>query len=1137
MQHKKENKPVLANEMSKNKIRCDKHHDKKKRKKDLMRHHSKNSEAMEGLATASAETLKDINKWLDTPKISESIVVPSGEYLSRDRDFDVRNGLDIKKRKKPGKEIPAHHGKERKRSMFDDEKEEEYSPPPSKMARMLESKKSDMVKKKKKKSYQEDTSSESESRRNKSPSKKGKHHHHHRHHHHSHSDAKLSGDKSEKRNDAAAKLLAIKRSVQQSKNRGAAEKDHYTFTDDGFDNPHAGRGRKDEGKSSGKSLEEKKLRGPAKRGSSNKTIKKLQSGKSSKPFSFSLDSKYKSSGATNDFHSHSNSVSGKSTDHHAGSHEGHSNNGIGEKAEKKKCLLLSDASSVGENGPKLSLGSVLPSDSIKLGDFKNKDDVFTDDEDDSKSPTRDRNASSDQDTKDSKTVSKHGAHTPIGGKSGEARDSNLSEEQDKEQESDNDRKLEPSKGFQKEKCMPNLSAWIKAFGGPAKGASTSVSSTPKKVDAESKNKFKVMGRGVSTALGSDAQKHHPQGLIVSTASKSPIVKSGPKTPVESLHQSKMNLLPLGSSSMKSDGSQGPPSPSQHPLAPSEDPEREHKRHRHRKMSTSSLSSQSESGSPICYANHDGSSPAAGHSSGLVNPPRWVDELWVSHSQSQSPSASSQVSSQSPAGPNSPFSPPISSPPQTPQTPPRPTAPVRVGFYQDLTSQHSSPEKLNENHSNPNSVVASPSTPPTPTSAHITSSSNGSSTNQNNNSATGNNRRESCSNSSASGPKNGSYGQYSVPVYPHGHSSNTPSPKVAPNSNSSSVSSPGNPSSPHSPSITTDYHSTKGGKNKSVSSPQNPPTSPYPLGLTNYNNSSHNQGSGSSSSGSPHPETGSHPPLSLVQQQYNGPLSYQHPSMSHSRPSGYLHTTSSGNSAAYVHHHQSAQMPAAAHRQSNPSSSSLPPNIVNHGNSQPQPQPFPSNPYASNPRNINVAPTVYSGESISRDYRTSHDSGLPISSTPASLCTTNVSSRSSRSSRNNPTSVESETARMAAKISEAKLGMGGPDLNGFQWPHNLASLSQIVNSIPTPIGVSMANAYRSQFDQSTVENMNKYQRPDSAGYAGLNSSPIGMPSAVSGSSFSGKSSSNHGEKGEGSSTPTPSGKSKSSKSSESKSSSR
>lgn len=330
--------------------------------------------------------------------------------------------------------------------------------------------------------------------------------------------------------------------------------------------------------------------------------------------------------------------------------------------EKKRCLLLNENSS-----QHLSFGTVLPKHALPLRDFKAN---RSDDEDNVESeplphnPTQEEilerlektfGASLARTTKDQLAKVILAPETP----------SELPKLIEKEEPEDSPSRLELSKGFNREKSLPNLSAWFKAFGAPKLSPTTP---NPEK-EAETPTtpskhaKFSLMGRSVGETTPKSATKGHvtltPQRANQHAAS----------TPKDE-----------------------PEEPATIPPQANKDDEMIEVSERERRMSTSSLSSQSEVGSPSVF-------PPGSETPGA---PRWVEnrsEAWVSGS----PSASSQMSSQSPAGPNSPFSPPINSPP-TPQTPPRPPAPVRVGFYQDY-SVHSSPEKTTEIN------VSSPATPP------------------------------------------------------------------------------------------------------------------------------------------------------------------------------------------------------------------------------------------------------------------------------------------------------------------------------------------------------------------------------------------------------------------------------------------
>ena len=254
------------------------------------------------------------------------------------------------------------------------------------------------------------------------------------------------------------------------------------------------------------------------------------------------------------------------------------------------------------------------------------------------------------------------------------------------------------------------------------------------------------------------------------------------------------------------------------------------------------------------------------------------------------------------------------------------------------------------------------------------------------------------------------------------------------------------------------------------------------------------------------------------------------------------TTSSGNfmidgphpEAAHMHHHHQAQghpprytpnLPPAHHQpvslsQSPGLSSASAAKLHNHvlasqglppplstSSSQPQPSPYPSNPYTSNPRSINVAPSVYNNPMAdSRFYKSPSDislSGTPPLGTPNSSSGSSSSksrknaaaiaaahandsdapsSKSSSSSNASPSPVTPSAAAAAAALESAKLSS---ELNGFQWPHNLASLSQIVNSIPNPMAVgvppNIANAYRAHYDKTmaTAVEMGKFARSESS----------------------------------------------------------
>jgi len=347
-----------------------------------------------------------------------------------------------------------------------------------------------------------------------------------------------------------------------------------------------------------------------------------------------------------------------------------------QQQEKKRCLLLNENSS-----QRLSFGTVLPKNALPLRDFKaNK----SDDEDAVESEPLPRNptqeeildrlektfgASLARTTKDQLAKVILAPELPL--------ELNRPLPKEEEEAGDSPSRLELSKGFNREKSLPNLSAWFKAFGAPKMNSPTG--GTPEK-DPDTPTtpkpaKFSLMGRSV----GDNTHKTTP---IKGQISRSNLQT----TPVTREEQ------PPGTSP-----EEPVPLPPPHPTK--EEPSEAHS-DRERRMSTSSLSSQSEVGSPTVFPpGGDPRDTPAGAA------PRWVEnrtEAWISGS----PSASSQVSSQSPAGPNSPFSPPINSPP-TPQTPPRPPAPVRVGFYQDYSVHQPSPEKTSDLN------VSSPATPPPP----------------------------------------------------------------------------------------------------------------------------------------------------------------------------------------------------------------------------------------------------------------------------------------------------------------------------------------------------------------------------------------------------------------------------------------
>jgi hypothetical protein len=1141
-QHVKENtlnssKKVAALLKSKNHK-----YDKKKMKQKLMRHHSKNSEALENLEAAGAETLKDISKWLgDTPKQSAGTEFETKKQRSKDDDESDKEAVSKKSSLFGHKRKAEDHSPNRSSSSknkhkikFDEEEDsiDDFVPPKKMFKKSSKHSKGESQSSGSKKEGTHHKSGEPKSKKvpsEKDSKNRDKVRHHYKHHKHRHSSDSGKRDSPPKSNHKldSEKHYAEKHNESHHIEKSSSHKSlKESFSSEKSIIKHS------------KSLEEKKPKPQIKRGNSLLTTLKNAAGS----MKSRIQQINKQQQKLNSFHAETKQKPGPGDIHGSksapGEHSQSANRDNGlvvEKPEKKKCLLLNDNSADREGGPKLSLGSVLSTDAIKLGEFKKEETGSDDDYESSIStnilkPKTEDTSSSGGEQKSKENEGKDGKVTPT-------KSSKDSEnEAEKESEVEVDRKLEPSKGFNREKCMPNLSAWIKAFGGPAKPAGAP-SAQIKKPDPETKNKFKVMGRGVGESHSVPGS--HEPNVQKNISKASPIHKPNHKP----LSEAPWNNISVNSN---------PP-----PMKMTEQPAEEvptnnlshhpSKKHRHRKMSTSSMSSQSESGSPHCFNNPDAAGVIGG---GVVNPPRWVDEQWTqSHSQSQSPSASSHVSSQSPA--NSPFSPAINSPPHTPQTPPRPLGTIRAGFYQDITSQHSSPEKLNESHSNSNSNVASPSTPPTPT-----------------NTSNSSRRGEVSSNSNNGKP---GYGNYPTPVYAPRYAASTPSPNVGPASNlqspspggmGSGVDSPGNPNSPHSPnvnvnpitSVATDYRnpSSYSSQQSSQQQQQQQQSSTGSTGQSSQPTpAAHQQQStahrGSASILNPHNAHSSSPSIAP----YPPPVGhYGHPSAmnpSHSSDPGHggpqpaqahqpamahINQVQAHSQMNHQQHYDRYSSHNLAHHQitsqASVSSSSIPNSAsvsssysqnltVAHSQrpSTAQPSPYPSNPYASNPRSINIPPNIYNNPistdpAMNRFYKPTVSGGeltltanASISSVGSNEGITSVSySRSSRSSRSNAAAAaESELPRSSSANLEGKFGHG--DLNGFQWPHNLASLSQIVNSIPNSMNaVGMANAYR-QYDQAMAESMSKYQRQEAAGYTNLSASAA---ASLSGHS-SGKSSSN------------------------------
>ena len=1115
------------------KSKADKH-DKKKRKQQLMRHHSRNSEAMDALTSATAETLKDINKWLgDAPKISE--YSPSSPRSISSENLVLRPEKKSEKEIKPAKSKIKNSNAGSKRKLVkkvdhdgggdvDVDVDDRSSHVPS--SDRVHSK--EKIKSKKSKLKERLKGKESAGMNNNDGKEsKAKHHHHHHHKHHKHnknhgvSVGRSGKERSESPENSSGSGVASSKSTKghdSSKSQLSRSHSPSVATSKSLSQSHGSSSSQWDNDKSDSPL--KKHADPVKSKSSIKratslvmglknsgTIKRLQGNKLTKFSSLShQESKMKVSGSGNanaasvyDFvstPSYGSKTFGSSSEFGSGTNTAVPGNGRESVSEKKRCLLINDSPNGKEGGPKLSLGSVLSTDAIKLGDFKKED--RESDEDDGFVVKEEGKYDKFDDLK-AKINSKIRVEDDSRPSKNEEESSSVIKDESEDVDVEDDRKLEPSKGFNREKCMPNLSAWIKAFGGPAKASTTSVQSSVSKKPAEDpKAKFKVLGRAPL-----DPQEERPK----QSAAKQPAPASSTSTASVPMTKSRDSLK---SSRGDFDGSvdEGVPGYDHHVA-----PESTSKRHRSRKMSNSSLSSQSESGSPSCFPNNqDDLSNRM-----VINPPRWVDEHWGP--QSQSPSASSQVSSHSPAGPNSPFSPPMSSPPRTPQTPPWPPAPVRVGFYQDLTSQHSSPEKISE------SSVASPATPPS-----VAGSGSGSG--------------GGTPSSRDTNPNGKNYSGYSGSGYAPRYASSIPSPSMGPSSNipspspgiSSSVESPGSrmgivPHSPHSPSVA------GGSGSNHPSDYSRVALNPSPSPGMHHSMTSQAQGipAGSPSSGST-----SQSKLQALSPVLRTPSRGESVMNSHGIPPYPVTTTSSGNfmidgphpEAAHMHHHHQTQgpprypqnLPPAHHQpvslsQSPGLSAAAAAKLHNHvlgpqglppplssSSSQPQPSPYPSNPYTSNPRSINVAPSVYNNPMAdSRFYKPPSDinlSGTPPLGTSNSTSGSSGSSSkgrknaaaiaaahsndsdvsSSKSSSNPSPSPVNPAAAAAAALESAKLSS---ELNGFQWPHNLASLSQIVNSIPNPMAVgvppNIANAYRAHYDKTmaTAVEMGKFSRSESS----------------------------------------------------------
>ncbi|CAG7724349.1 unnamed protein product [Allacma fusca] len=1173
-EHKKENEPHNNVKKTNSKSKSDKH-DKKKLKQQLMRHHSRNSEAMDALTSATAETLKDLNKWLgDTPKISEyssssprSVSSESLVLRSEEREDERRN------LKPKMKDLKA--GTRRKILNPDRDGDKSTSPVPSAERAVTKEKIKAKKSKPKEKSKDKDVVTSGVSKDGK---EKHHHHHHHRHHRHHKSHSTISRPEVDRSVSPEMPSFPRKTTKSQDVNKGHNSRSHSPHISKSLHSQSGSQKESDKPEPTPKkAVDTSKSKSVLKRGSSfmmglknSGTIKRLQGTKLAKFNTNHQESKIKTGGNNNaasvyDFVAtpvYSKSFM-SSSDFSGGMGNSTTNNHGGHRDtnEKKKCLLINDSPSGKEGGPRLSLGSVLSTDAIKLGDFK-RDDALTDEEDNvlPKSGEKIKNDKFDDLKAKIYSMNKPDDGADDGTKVSDKVDTD-SEVKDVNQEGEDtesveiDRKLEPSKGFNREKCMPNLSAWIKAFGGPQKTTSqNSYSCAGRKAEGDPKSKFKVLGRG-SIETNEERSKHsNSKGITQSSSSsvqpkgKTPELGKGQDEKQHSDQKIAGNNVNITDDMLPINVTYDHPPPHL-PGASSTSS----KRHRNRKMSSSSLSSQSESGSPCFVSSQDDISNRI-----VINPPRWVDEHWGP--QSQSPSASSHVSSQSPAGPNSPFSPPMSSPPHTPQTPPWPPAPVRVGFYQDITSQHSSPEKVIESSSS----VASPSTPP------------------------------SVGGSNGSGPPSNregkNYSVYAGSSYAPRYSSSIPSPGVGPGSNlpspssgiNTNVDSPGNGSlsmgSPHSPNVpnnngtvhASDYsrmnlNNSPSSPNMHHPQPQTTPVGPSSGGqpkslqvLSPATRASSRSGSvinlnanapgvvpgtfpaAVSSSGnymmetsqahihghSPHPENAHvhhHQPPSQGPPRYAHTLPPAHQSPGLSQSPGLPSTTAASS--------------LLNHGLSRSSAQGLPPTLSSSisSSSQPQPSPYPSNPYTSNPRSINVAPSVYSSPigPETRFYKpivSAADVSLGVSSTVSGTSTTTSTSKSKKLAAAELENLKSGTASggspsptvvtsaAAAVLESAKLS-SELNVNGFQWPHNLASLSQIVNSIPNPMTVgvgvpAIAQAYRSHYDSSVasaVESMGKFPRSE-APPSYTNLTVTGKPS----SSGAATTSSSHPEK---SSTPS------------------
>ncbi|XP_035708926.1 mucin-12 isoform X2 [Folsomia candida] len=1216
-EHKKENQSSTDKKQSSSKSKQSKSSssekknkvDKKSKKHKLMRHHSRDSEAIENLDTATAETLKDIDKWLvETPKPTEYVSSGAAAFdnlrnriLEDDNDRDKhsppknssptniighKRKLEENSPTATSRPQPFVKSKEAKRRDYNDEKDEDFTPP-KKMPKKSD-KPSPKDKSKSEKSKQKKSMTTTGNVKLKKNSDKQKHHssssktgkdkrssqHHHSSKHQRHSSG--SGSSSKQRDSTSPPPVRPPYSKSNGPNNKVKKrtdsiiKDDYSSTTTSPGDNNSVTESKPSLKHS-KSFEDKKHKSPVKRTNSLFTtlkgpgsIKKLQPLNKGNKLN-SVESKFNKIAGQSDI------FGGKGTPSGGGEVNSEKlvrgdNNSVGEKPEKKKCLLLNDAPTDRKGGPKLSLGTVLSTDAIKLGGFKKNE--YEDDEDAtppsqySTSTSGAGKVESSNNETAAATTATGSSEVPVKVEGSKASPQGSSkEEEDKEEnddeEEETDRKLEPSKGFKPEKCMPNLSAWIKAFGGPTKPvpgcvATAPVSNSPhgRKPDNDPKS-FKVMGRGVGESNNSSSFSNNDSYKNAGHHKHSPVPKGVRKQQQQQhvLHPEQPPHWNSNSSThaqQQQQQQQHKPPGEPHPTVLNE-PQRElssssnkthnnqqHKKHhRHRKMSTSSLSSQSESGSPHPFSNQDGPG---------VNPPRWVDEHWA-HSQSQSPSASSQVSSQSPA--NSPFSPAINSPPHTPQTPPRPVGPVRVGFYQDITSQHSSPEKINEPHSNSNSNVASPSTPPTPTNNHSTNASRG-----------GGGGREMSSTGSSNKNIGGGFGPYNAPqIYTPRYAASTPSPNVGPGSNMQSPSPggmtsvespPAGPNSPHSPNVP-EYRppsysqSSNSQHTTSVLNISATTIRPGPSVVVPAHSSSaaHHRTSSLIHHGGSHSPAPSIPPYPPPTNHYGHPSSVgqPHPEAAHSTPAisqahqpvmAHMNQVQAHSQMSHQQHYERYPPHNYHHQMNSPSSmppSSLPSSASSytqnltaaHSHSQrpstAQPSPYPSNPYASNPRNINIPPNVYTNpmsadSAMSRFYKSSVSSGeLSLTSSggghssSADQHTTSTSNNSSsssssssrgRNSRSNAAAAAAANEQQQQEIQRRETAanlegkLGHSELNGFvQWPHNLASLSQIVNSIPNPMNaVGMANAYRQYQDQQAMaESMSKYQRAaDPSGYS-------------------------------------------------------